>query len=51
MEMIATLPKLTLKAFYALNWKIALLNLQGEGDAQAFLGMPLVMSNITLLNF
>lgn len=36
--MLLTLPKLSLKAKYSLNWKIALLNLQGKGDAYTNLG-------------
>lgn len=37
-EILVSIPKITTASKYSLNWKLALLNIQGAGDAHANLG-------------
>lgn len=38
LEMILAIPKITTKSAFTMNWKLALFNLQGKGDAHSQLG-------------
>jgi hypothetical protein len=38
LEFIMSVPKISTKAFYNLNWKLGFLNLQGRGDTYSYLG-------------
>lgn len=46
--MILTVPRISAKATYALNWKIALLNIQGKGDANGYLGENILVTKTAI---